>query len=224
VKTRVLFALLLLLPFLAAAGESPSKLSSAAISEETRRSHQEGGHLISVWWLPVEYWEAAARELRKSDEEIDRVRELLETYCILGLVDAQVSPKGTLQFAELESVNKSLALVVGTQRVGPAPRLDPALKRYLPELSYFMSAGLGAMSGGLRLVLFPNVDDKGQPQMNGASDGEIHAIYTPEGGGVVKLLWHAPLTAVVGPKRCPEGGEELEASWRHCPWHGVRVD
>ena len=180
--------------------------------------------MLSLWWLPVEYWESAARELGKPKEEIERVRTVLNTYLILGFVDAQVSREGKLNFRSLEKTNESLVLLGGGREFRPAGRLDPEVRRLLPELAYFMTSGLGVMSSGLRLVLFANIDKAGQPVISASRRGEVQARYTPEDTPPVSFTWVAPLTAVVGVRRCPEGGEDLEASWAYCPWHGVPVE
>ena len=197
---------------------------SSAISQETHRTAKAGSHVLSLWWLPVEYWEAAALELGKPKEEIERVRTVLDTYLILGLVDAQVSREGKLSFRSLEKANESLVLLGGGREFRPAGRLDPEVRRLLPELAYFMTSGLGVMSSGLRLVLFANIDKAGQPVISASRRGEVQARYTPEDTPSVSFTWVAPLTAVVGARRCPEGGEDLEASWAYCPWHGVPVE
>ena len=216
--------LLLLVPVLLAAGDRSSVPKSSAISQETHRTEKAGTHVLSVWWLPVEYWEAAARELGKPKEEIERVRAVLHTYLILGLVDAQVSREGKLGFRSLEKANESLVLLGGNREFRPASRLDPEVRRLLPELSYFMTSGLGVMSNGLRLVLFANIDKEGQPVISASRRGEVRARYNPEDAPPVSFTWVAPLTSVIGARRCPEGGEDLEASWAYCPWHGVPVE
>jgi hypothetical protein len=219
--TARLWWVLLVVPLLLAAGDHSSVPKSSAISQETHRTRKAGNHVVTLWWLPVEYWEAAARELGKPEEEMQRVRARLADYVVLGLVDAQVSREGTLRFRSFENTKESLVLVRDERELPPADRLDPGVRRLLPELAYFMTAGLGVMSEGLRLVLFPNVNEEGRRVMSASTRGQVEARYTPEGTEPISLVWRAPLTAVVGPRRCPKGGEELEADWNYCPWHGV---
>jgi hypothetical protein len=180
-----------------------------------------GASPASLWWLPVEYWEAAARELGKPGDTIDRVRKLLRNYVVVGLVDAEVSADGTLSYATLAKGRESLVLVRDGKELRPVKNLDPEIGRILPELSYFMTTGLGVMSRGLRLVLFPNIDDQGRPILSGTRRGKLTGRYRTRDAEPVTVEWRAPLTSVAGPRRCPAGGESLEASWSYCPWHGV---
>ena len=214
----------LLLPLLAGAEQPKQTLSSASISEETREARRSGDHVLTFWWLPVEYWTASARELKKSAKQVDQAHELLQRYVVLAMVDARVYSDGRLAYRNMEGVRDSLRLTRGSREIPPLSRLDPEVARILPELAYFLSAGLGVMSGGLRLVLFPNIDDEGEPIASGSANRRIDARYEPEGDALISLVWHAPLTSVVGPGLCPRGGEALEASWAYCPYHGVPVE
>lgn len=214
----------LLLPLLAAAEQPKRVPSSASISAETRESRRSGDHVLTFWWLPVEYWTASARELKKSAEQVERARELLQSYVVLAMVDARVYPDGRLDYRDMEGVRDSLRLTRDSREIPPLSRLDPEVARILPELAYFMTAGLGVMSGGLRLVLFPNIDREGEPISSGSTEGKVAARYEPEGDAPISLVWPSPLTSVAGPRLCPRGGEALEASWAYCPYHGVPVE
>ncbi len=213
-----------LLPRLVVAEQANRVPSSALISEETRETRQSGDHVLTFWWLPVEYWTASARELKKTAAQVDRAHELLQSYVVLAMVDARVYPDGRLDYRNMEGVRAGLRLTRDGREIPPLSRLDPEVGRILPELTYFMTAGLGVMSGGLRLVLFPNIDEEGEPISSGATQGRVAARYEPEGDAPISLVWPAPLTSVAGPRLCPRGGEALEASWAYCPWHGVPVE
>jgi hypothetical protein len=222
--TPALLALLVLGARLSAGADQGVVRGHAAIPEETHRTRKIGSHLLSFWWLPVEYWVGVAQELGKPPAEVDRVRELLRGYVVLGVVDAQVAPDGTVTFGALEDAKKRFVIVRDGRETPPAARPDPEIVRLMPELSYFMVASLGVMAPGLRLVLLPNVDDDGRPLLTGSTPGTLAARYRADGEAPIPLQWRAPLTAVVGSKRCPKGGEDLEASWSYCPWHGVPAD
>lgn len=216
-------ALLLLLPILCAAASNPPP-GPAEIAGETSRTKKIGRRLFSAWWLPVEYWVASARELRKGASQIDEVRSLLQSYVVIALIDATIQADGTMHFATLEDTSARIALVRNGKEISPPPRIDPGLPRILPELSYFMTVSLGPLGRGLRLVMLPNIDDQGRPLTSGSIPGDVEVRYRPKGEAPIGFSWKAPLTSVVGPTRCPRGGEDLQASWRYCPWHGVPLE
>ncbi len=219
-------AMLLLLPvcLLLGAADPPREIRASVIAEETQRSHKVERHVMSFWWLPVEYWVAAARELKLSEETIDRAGELLRDYVVIGIVDAEVQQNGRFKFASLRNANERLFLIRNGKEVVPVERIDPAVERILPELAYFLTTSLGPLSSGLRLALYPNIDPKGRPIMGGSSQGTLVAKYRPEGAIPISLIWRSPLTSVAGSHICPRGGEDLDASWNYCPWHGVPVE
>jgi hypothetical protein len=224
VRSLRLIPILLLAPLFLGADSAPLTPSAATIAEETQRAERVERHVMSFWWLPVEYWVAVARELKQPQERIERTRELLRDYLIMGVLDAQVGTDGKFRFASLEDANERLLVVRNGTEVTPVPSIDPAAERMLPELAYFLTTSLGPLAAGLRLALYPNIDDKGRPLMSGSGNGTISAKYRPVGTVPISLLWRAPLTSVVGSQTCPRGGEELDASWSYCPWHGVPVE
>ncbi len=220
--TRMMLLLLLASPLLGA--DTQNEISTSLIAEETQRSHRVDRHVMSFWWLPVEYWVAAAKELKLSGERIDRAREILRDYVVIGLVDAEVQPNGRFKFASLRDANERLFVIRNGKEVEPVNRIDPAAQRMLPELAYFLTTSLGPLASGLRLALYPNIDRKGRPLLTGTSQGKLVAKYRPEGTVPVSLVWRTPLTSVAGPSICPRGGEDLDASWNYCPWHGVPAE
>jgi hypothetical protein len=36
--------------------------------------------------------------------------------------------------------------------------------------------------------------------------------------------WKLPLTSLSPPKYCPAGKERVQANWKYCPWHRVKLD
>ena len=61
--------------------------SSAAIAQETARSVRVEGRIVQFWWLPLEYWLAAATERETPAAELETGRRLFRNYLILAVVD-----------------------------------------------------------------------------------------------------------------------------------------
>ena len=103
--------------------------------------------------------------------------------------------------------------------------VNPDVADLVPKLVYLLKASMGKLGEGLRLLPLSNISAKGEPIITASKPGELGASFRfTEGGPVHELLWHAPLTAVAGAKRCPKDGEPLDASWSYCPWHGVKLE
>ena len=109
-----LLALWVLLPAGTAAAEQPG---TGEILAETARSHRSGRRVIQLWWLPVEYWEAVARELSKSPEEVAAIRKRFGNYLLMAVLDVEVRPGGKFDaLSTAELVRRSRFEVDGRAR------------------------------------------------------------------------------------------------------------
>lgn len=220
-----LLAAALVLASLAAAPHARAGNSTDIQAESLRNLEAGGGRIASFWWLPAEYWEAAAKELGLAPEEQAKIGPMFRDYLIVGVVDAKISVES--KQAELQSTPEIVSRAKffrNGEQIEVLREVSPDLQKMVYPLSSFMRASLRGLGDGLRLLPLPNADAKGNPILDGRSNGELKIEYRFEDGGPAQsVYWHAPLTAVVGPKTCPKGGEPLEASWDYCPWHGVKA-
>jgi hypothetical protein len=163
------------------------------ISQETLRSAPKGGRVLQAWWLPPEYWVASAEKQGWPEEK-------------------------------LADLVKRISVERNGEAVEPLRIFDPSLAQTVPQLSYFLRVSLGPLQQGMKLLFFPNLNAEGEPILLGSREGEVRVRYRPGGDAApTEFLWRSPLTSIVGPTSCPEGGEPLEASWKFCPWHGVKL-
>ncbi len=211
------------LPLSFLAGSAHSATTSA-LAQELSRSRQIERRVVSFWWLPVEYWVAAAQELKKPAQEIDTVRKLFRNYLIIAVLDASLGSNGKLDPATLAEIGPRLEVRRNGKSVGLLHKVDPRVADLIRELSYLLKSSLAVLGPGLRIFLLPNVDDQGRPLLHGATAGQLTISYEQgEDEEPFEFSWHAPLSSLAGPTPCPEGGEPLEAHWTYCPWHGVKV-
>jgi hypothetical protein len=202
-------------------------MNSSEIAAETARSLQEGSeHVANFWWLPPEYWELAAKELDLPAEEQAKVEKLFRDYVIVGVVDADVSEKKKAPaLASIAEIVKRSHFTRGGETLEVLREVNPEVAKLVPTLVYLLRASLGTLGDGLRLLPLGNVDPKGNPVLSASSPGELVLEFRfTDDGPVHDVRWHAPLTAVAGARKCPKGGEPLEASWTYCPWHGVKLE
>lgn len=207
-----------------AANPPGTEVRTAAIAQETLRVWQGGPRIINLWWLPREYWEAAARELKRDAQEIEAVRRALEDYIVLVVIDARLTEEQGLQFRDHAEIGPRLKIEHDGEPIGALQRWNPTLTELVPNLSHPLRVAAGPLSGGVRLLFFPNRDAAGEPLVDAAGRGVLRARYTPGGDTPpLDLVWHVPLTAVAGPRQDPQTGEPLEASWRYNPWTGAKL-
>lgn len=220
------FAALVLCWSLSCLPLSARAVSSAEIAAETARTAQEGStHVANFWWLPPEYWVLSAKELDLPAEEQAKVEKLFQDYVIIGAIDADVSDKLQPKLASIAEVVKRSRFSRGGETLEVLHEVNPEVSKLVPTLVYLLRASLGPLGEGLRLLPLANVDPKGKPRLTATDPGELALEFRfTEDGPVHEYRWHAPLTSLVGVRKCPKGGEPLEASWTYCPWHGQKLE
>lgn len=227
-STRPLALLSLSLLLLAGAlGPAPVRAAETArsseIAQETQRSITAPQRFVNVWWLPAAYFVDSARELGFDADRIEEVRRVFADYTMFGVVDARLTGSGQPEFASIGDIVSRMEITRDGKPVEVLREVNPEVARLAPDLTYVLRTSLAMLGSGLRLLPIANVDPRGDSILHAdqRADLRVELRLTPTGEPHV-LRWHAPLTAVVGPRRCPEGGESLEAHWRFCPWHGVK--
>jgi hypothetical protein len=222
-KTALALALLLSLSGL----PSPAAATSSSdIAAETGRTFEEGAtHVANFWWLPPEYWVLSGKEMGLPPADQANVEKLFRDYVIVGVVDADLSEKKKPVLASIAEIVKRSRFSRDGETLEVLREVNPEVSKLVPSLVYLLRSSLGPLGEGLRLLPLPNVDPKGNPILSASTPGELGLEFRfTETGPVHEFRWHAPLTSVAGVRKCPKGGEPLEASWSFCPWHGVKLE
>ena len=197
---------------------------SAIISENARRLDGGDGRIASFWWLPQEYWEQVAKELKLPAEDQEKVRTAFRGYLLVGALEARLGTEKP-QFATIAEVVGRAKFYRDGEEVQVLREVTPDVVQLSPKLVYLLRTSLGGIGEGLRLLPLSNLDAQGNPVLTGRLPGELRIEYRfDEKSPPQTMYWRAPLTSIAGPKKCPKGGEPLEASFSYCPWHGEKID
>ena len=213
-------SLTLILSFLLLWPGAAQSASTSQIADETRRTFTSSRRIINVWWLPVEYWMAAAREIGRDEQEIERTRQAFGGYLMLAVVDAEIRPDGSLDALSTAEIVKRVDIRVNDKQEKVMHNVDPNLQQLAPELTYILRTSLVTLGQGLRILPLPNLKSDGQQSLGSTGPGRMKVTYKTGVDQEVEFWWHGPLTSITGPKKC-ETGERAEASWTHCPWDGT---
>jgi hypothetical protein len=200
--------------------------NSSQIAGEMQRTLQEGSKRVAeFWWLPPEYWITVAKELELPAEDQAKVAQSFRDYVIVGALDAGVNEKKEPAMATIADIARRCHFTRGGQTLEVLHEVNPDVSRLVPSLVYLLRSSLGPLSEGLRLLPLANVDPKGNPILSATTPGELALEFRfSDDGPVHDIRWHTPLTSLMTPRKCPKGGEPLEASWTYCPWHGVKLE
>ena len=216
----VLVLLALLLP----GGRAALAAETGEIRGEMVRTLRDGRRVATLFWLPLEYWEASARERGAGPEELEAVHKLFRDYVLVGVVDVELAQDGRPAFKSIADIVSRSTFRRNGVELEVLRQPNPELASRVPDLVYVLRASLGALGAGLRVLPLANVGPGGQPVLLGSRAGVLSLEFRlSEGAEPTSISWRAPLTAIVGAKTCPEGDELLEASFDFCPWHGVKL-
>jgi len=203
-----------------------AEANSSEIAGEMQRTLQEGSkHVAECWWLPPEYWITVAKELELSADDQAKVAKFFRDYAIVGAIEAGVNDKKQPEMASIAEIARRCHFTRDGQTLEVLHEVNPEVSKLVPTLVYLLRTSLGGLGEGLRLLPLANVDPKGNPILSATTPGELVLEFRfSENGPVHDIRWHAPLTTLMAPRKCPKGGEPLEASWTYCPWHGVKLE
>lgn len=196
---------------------------SSEIVKETARSYRAGRRLVQMWWLPSDYWVAAAREQKKTPAEIDEIRRLFRSYTLIGALDVDLRPDGSHDALSTAEIVRRMEVEINGRSQQVLRQVDQRLQELAPDLSYVLQASLVNLGSGLHILPLPNVMEDGRTVLRASEAGKIRLRYRalPD-VDPVEFWWHAPLTSIAGEKRC-KSGAIAEASWQYCPWDGSKL-
>ncbi len=207
-----------------AAEEPQRKFTTADIARESQRTVLVENRVVNFWWLPLEYWVAAARELGLDEKTQGEVRTVFREYLLFTAIDAEIKPEGGFEPRTTLEIVRRAQIELDGRPLEVLREVSPRLQELVPQLLYVMQASLGPMAKGLHVLPLRGIDDRGNVIMSGVVRGRLRMVYQAAAKGEpLEFYWRAPMTAVVGPKQCPGTGETMEAHWIFCPWSGQRV-
>jgi TonB family protein len=228
---RLLFSWILaqaLLPTVVAQSASNADAdtdSFHALIRETQQYTREPGYFGFVWWTPVEYWERSAERSGMSMEKAgDRYAPLRKyTMILAGVGKIGIGNINWISEPELRS-NLRLRDAAGND-YEPVQELSGDAKGLAAMFKPMMANLLGSMGQNLQIYFFPGADKMAKPIADPLARGSFSVVISNILGPKESIYeWKLPLTSLSPPRYCPVGKERVEANWKYCPWHGVKLD
>jgi hypothetical protein len=196
-----------------------------ALIKELQQTTREPGTLGLLMWTPVEYWEKSAEGAgtpsAKAQERFASLRKYTVIIAAVGKLGI-----GNINWISESEVRSNLKLrdAAGNdyeplQKVsGDAEGLATLIKPILANM-------MGTMGQNVQIYFFPGTDKMAKPIADPLAPGGFSIVITNLLGPKESVYeWKLPLTSLSPPRYCPVGKERMEASWKYCPWHGVKLD
>ena len=195
------------------------------IIKETQKSASGKGQAGIIWWIPTEFWEQAARKNGGSVEMAQRTFEPLRAYTLVAVAIGKLGV-GNINWYNEQVIRSSVTLKDSEGAVySPITDLSGDAKGLVSIFKPIFSNLLGSTGQNIQLLFFPARSAKGKLIADPLQDGSFTVQFSyPEGNAESQYQWRLPLSSVSPPRYCPLGKERVEANWKFCPWHGVRLD
>ena len=196
------------------------------IVEECQQRVRAPHYAGVVWWIPVEFWEASARQNNPdAPVNLDEFKPLRD-YTMVAVFVGKVSPLGSLSYPPAADVRANTVLrdAEGIE-YHPLESVSPDAQLLADVLRPIFSNALGQLGEKIEVLYFPARSKKGEPLADPRQRSKFSIVLRQiAGSGESIFEWELPLTSLSPPKFCPAGKERVKANWKYCPWHGVPLD
>jgi len=171
------------------------------------------GYFGLVWWLPEEFL-----AFHYGAEQA----ELASNYTIFIMMVAKLGSLSGMTFVPRSELHSNIILRDSNGiEYGPLETLPPEIQG-LPTLFKVILGQLsGPLGENIEFFIFPGKNKEGEVLADAKLKGSFSMVIKEVAGpGESVYEWNLPLTSVLPPTFCSVGGEQVEANWNYCPWHG----
>jgi hypothetical protein len=225
-----IFAITLLLPvaLLAQApvpgGAETNDFKLDEMIKETQK--QVGGKKLAgiVWWVPAEFWEESALQNGSSPQKARETFGSLREYTMVIVLAGKIGIGNINWFSESDLRSGTSLRDADGQVYKPLSDISSDAVGVTSIIKPVMANILGPAGQNLRFLFFPSKTASGKLIADPTREGRfVISIENLPGTEPMTFEWLLPLTSLTPPKFCPVGKERVEANWKYCPWHGVKL-
>jgi|SRR5579872_442899 len=231
---HILISLLLLAgsPALTAQGTKKSASASdvdfPAFVRETQQEPNEAGYAGIVWWIPTRFWELSLERSGFSADAAQQRYQPLQKYTVVAVALGKIG-LGNINWISEPEIRENVILRDSEGNIyRPVQKLSGDAEGLVSVIKPVFANILGSMGQNVQLLFFAGTNKMAKPIADPMAQGNFSIV-------ISKLLsdkedvkevfeWKLPLTTLSPPKYCPVGKERVQANWKYCPWHGIKLE
>jgi len=196
-----------------------------ALIKETQQSPNEPGYAGLVWWIPTEYWVISAQRNGLVEDKAKERFAPLQKYTIVAVAVGKIGI-GNVDWLPEPTIRENVLLRDSDENTyQPVQKLSGDAEGLATIIKPVFANILGTMGQNIHLLFFAASNKMAKPIADPMMPGNFSIVLTKLLDGKDKSFeWKLPLTSLSPPKYCPAGKERVQANWKYCPWHGVRLD
>jgi hypothetical protein len=194
------------------------------IIKETQK--QVGGKNLAgiVWWVPAEFWEESAMERGSSPQKARERFGSLREYTMVIVLAGKIGIGNINWFSEGDLRSSTSLRDADGQVYKPLSDISSDAVGVTSIIKPVMANILGPAGQNFQVLFFPSKTASGKLIADPTREGRfVISIENLPGTQPMAFEWLPPLTSLTPPKFCPVGKERVEANWKYCPWHGVKL-
>ena len=197
----------------------------SAFIHETQQSPNQPGYVGIVWWIPAEFWEISAERAGMAADKVKQRYAPLRRYTVVAVAVGKIGIGNVNWISEPEIRDSTTLRDSEGNTYQPVQKLSGDAAGLVSVLKAVFGNMLGPMGQNIQLLFFPAANKMAKPLADPLASGSFSVVLSKliEGKDSV-FEWKLPVTALSPPKYCPIGKERVQANWKYCPWHGVKLD
>ncbi|MGB8473119.1 MAG: hypothetical protein WCE61_03405 [Candidatus Acidiferrum sp.] len=177
-----------------------------------------------VWWVPAEFWEQSAVAQGSSPQKARATFASLRQYTVIIVMAGKIGLGNINWYSENEIRSSTTIRDSNGQIYKPISDISPDAAGLTSIIKPVMANILGPAGQNLQILFFASKTERGTPIADPTREGSFAVLIEGLGGQkLTSYQWRLPLTSLTPPRYCPVGRERMEASWKYCPWHGVKL-
>jgi hypothetical protein len=196
-----------------------------AFLKETQQGLDEPGYGGVIWWIPTEFWEISSERSGTPEEAAKQRFASLRKYTVIAVALGKFGI-GNINWISEPEIRDATSLRDSDGNVyRPVQKLSGDAEGLVSVLKPIFGNLLGSMGQNTQILFFPATNKMAKPIADPHSPGSFSVVVSKLVEGKEKVFeWKLPLTTLSPPKYCPVGKERVQANWKYCPWHGVKLD
>jgi len=210
-------------PAAAAERKKTSDLSVDALISETQSTISTPERLDLVWFVPVEFWQAATNNPSVDAAGRAILIGAIESHFIMITIQADITPLGAFEYFNVKPQALYRAASGTTESLEPLAELPPQMAAMIDVMKPIMSQALGPLGESMVFHVYADRNENGTRRVSPYENGVIEAALSGRDG--VARSQHRielPLDTLHIPRLCANG-KPAHISWTHCPWDGTKL-
>lgn len=200
-----------------------AEVSVDALIKETQSPISTHDSLDLVWYVPIEFWQAATYSPSADSSKRDSLMASLEPYFMIITVQADISPVGAFDYFEMKPQSLYRPSSGTTETLEPVTKLSKDMEMVILLMKPILSQALGSLGQSINYYVFADRREDGSRRISPYDPGVIEVAMSGRDSKIrSQHRIELPLDALHVPRLCANG-KPAHVSWTHCPWDGAKL-